>query len=178
LFKKGYMGWQDSSVFFNKFFGRVLDDYDDPVRTNRLQIFKGWQSFSLDTETLVYVDSTKRADWKDQTQDYRSPVERPSESRREPLHVQPESEHDNFWQEGLRGLRALLAAAYYPYALPPYSPSNLGRVAPNRVDQYKTDNRPWSEILFSPELMTRVGTISFIRLRRRRRSFQKSHWVT
>ncbi|MGE5257781.1 MAG: LPS-assembly protein LptD, partial [Hyphomicrobiales bacterium] len=74
LFKKGYMGWQESSVYFNKFFGRVLDDYDDPVRTNRFQIFKGWQSFSLDAGPLVYVDSTKGADWKDQTQ--RLPVVR------------------------------------------------------------------------------------------------------
>jgi LPS-assembly protein len=151
LFKKGYMGWQESSVFFNKFFGRVLDDYDDPVRTNRLQVTKSWQSFSLDAGTLVYVDSTKGADWKDQTQRlpvvrFTAPKQRVAES---PFMYNLSSEYDNFWQERGYGVQRgdLWPRLYYPYALAPYltiEPSVGWRETV--WDQYKTEDAdPWSD---------------------------------
>ena len=39
-FKTGYMGFEDSRAYFNRFFGRTLDDYNAPVRTNRLLVSK------------------------------------------------------------------------------------------------------------------------------------------
>jgi len=151
MFKKGYMGWEESSVFFNKFFGRVLDDYDDPVRVNRLQVTKGWQSFSLDAGTLVYVDSTKGADWKDQTQRlpvvrFSAPKQRVAES---PFMYNLSSEYDNFWQERGFGVQRgdLWPRLYYPYPVPPYltiEPSVGWRQTV--WDQYATlDTDPWSD---------------------------------
>jgi LPS-assembly protein len=144
LFRKGYMGFEDSSVYFNRFFGRVLDDYDDPVRVNRFQIFKGWQSFSLDAGTLFYVDSTKGASWKDYTQRLpvvrlTAPKQRVAES---PFMYNLTSEYDNFWQERGFGVQRgdLWPRLYYPYALPPYltiEPSVGWRQTV--WDQYKTE---------------------------------------
>ena len=151
LFKKGYMGWEDSSIYFNKFFGRVLDDYDDPVRVNRLQIAKGWQSFSMDAGTFIYVDSTKGADWKDQTQRlpvvrFGAPKQKVAES---PFMYNLSSEYDNFWQERGFGVQRadLWPRLYYPYAVPPYltiEPSVGWRQTV--WDQYKTEAvDPWSD---------------------------------
>ena len=49
-FKTGYMGFEDSRAYFNRFFGRTLDDYNASIRTNRLLVSRSWASFSLNAE--------------------------------------------------------------------------------------------------------------------------------
>jgi LPS-assembly protein len=59
-FKYGHMGWQNSKVYFENVFNRDLDDYNDPVRTNRLNFNKLWSQHSLNVEMRYSLDSTIR----------------------------------------------------------------------------------------------------------------------
>jgi LPS-assembly protein len=49
-FKGGFNGFQESVGYFEKYFGRDLDDYNDPVRTNRLNFNRLWSSVSANGE--------------------------------------------------------------------------------------------------------------------------------
>lgn len=151
MFRKGYMGWEDSSLFFNRFFGRVLDDYDDPVRQNQLLISKAWSGFSLNAGTLLYQDSNKGQNWKDVTQ--RLPVVKfaaPKQSLLDsPFMYNLSSEYDNFWRERGYGVQRMdiWPRLYYPYFVPPYltiEPSVGFRQT--TWDQYQTENPDaWSD---------------------------------
>ncbi|HWR92350.1 MAG TPA: putative LPS assembly protein LptD, partial [Desulfobacterales bacterium] len=55
-FKKGYMGFTDTDLFFKKFMGRTLDEFDDPVRVNRLWVDRSWSQAYLGAGTLLYDD--------------------------------------------------------------------------------------------------------------------------
>ena len=59
-FKNGHMGWGVSKDYFEKVFNRDLDDYNDPVRTNRLNFNKLWPTYSLNVEMRYDLDSTIR----------------------------------------------------------------------------------------------------------------------
>ncbi len=58
-FRTGYMGFEDTQKYFNKYFGRELDDYNDPVRLNRLNFNRIWPSWSLNAEARYFWDSTQ-----------------------------------------------------------------------------------------------------------------------
>lgn len=53
-FRDMYMGYDDTNLNFFRYFGRDLDDYNDPVRTNRLNIRKYWSGYALNAEALWY----------------------------------------------------------------------------------------------------------------------------
>lgn len=53
-FKDGYTGFEKTDNFFNKSFGRGIDDYTDSTRVNSLSINKSWSQFSLNAETRWY----------------------------------------------------------------------------------------------------------------------------
>jgi LPS-assembly protein len=59
-FKTGPMSWKDSKDYFEKVFGRDLDDYNDPVRTNLLNFNKLWPSYSFNAKLRYDLDSTIR----------------------------------------------------------------------------------------------------------------------
>jgi LPS-assembly protein len=59
-FKKGYSGFDETKRYFLSEFGRDIDDYNDPVRVNRLNIFKNWNLYSLNAEAQWYDDVIKR----------------------------------------------------------------------------------------------------------------------
>lgn len=59
-FRRGHMSWQQSKEFFEDVFNRDLDDYNDPVRTNRLNFNKLWPAYSLNAEFRYDLDSTVR----------------------------------------------------------------------------------------------------------------------
>jgi LPS-assembly protein len=151
MFKKGYMGYEDSSLFFNRFFGRQLDDYDDPVRVNRLQLNKSWSNFFLGAGALLYDDTNKGANWKETTQ--RLPVlygVAPKQKIWEsPFFYNVNSEYDNFYR--MRGFQIqrmdAWPRAYYPFGLPPYLTIEPSAGFRQTVwDQYKVDeSQPWSE---------------------------------
>ena len=59
-FKNGYTGFNKTKRYFNKNFSRELDDYDDPVRVNKLNFNKRWARYNFDTEFRWYDDVVVR----------------------------------------------------------------------------------------------------------------------
>ena len=59
-FQTGQMGWEDSKNYFEKVFGQDLDDFNDPVRTNLLNLNKLWPTYTLNTRLRYDLDSTVR----------------------------------------------------------------------------------------------------------------------
>ncbi len=59
-FKKGYNGYLDSRRDLNDVFGRTLDEYNDPMRKNRLNLNKRWAGYSLNVEALWWDDVIAR----------------------------------------------------------------------------------------------------------------------
>lgn len=53
-FRDGYTGFDETEDYFHKNFGRDLDEYDDPVRTNRLNFNKNWSLYNLNAEARWY----------------------------------------------------------------------------------------------------------------------------
>lgn len=59
-FKDGLTGFKKTDAYFLETFGRDLDDYDDPVRTNSLNLNRIWPSYSLNAELLWYDNVINR----------------------------------------------------------------------------------------------------------------------
>ncbi len=59
-FKSGYSGFDETDRYFSETFGRDLDEYDDPVRTNRINLLKSGYAYSLNLEGRWYDDVVKR----------------------------------------------------------------------------------------------------------------------
>jgi len=59
-FKDGYTGFTESEKYFNSTFGREFDDYNNPIRLNRFNLSKIWDSYSLNAEIRWYDDVIKR----------------------------------------------------------------------------------------------------------------------
>ncbi len=150
-FKTGYMGFEDTQRYFNKFFGRELDDYNDPVRVNRLLLSKSWSAFGLNAENRFYDDVRKGQNWKEST--HKLPVvifDAPKQPLGEgSIYSNLFSEYTHFYRE--RGARVqrldLWPRFYYPLTLPPYltfEPS-VG-LRETLWDQYRADaDNPWSD---------------------------------
>ncbi len=64
-FRDGYTGFDETEKYFNNNFGRELDDYDDPVRVNKLNLNRSWSKYSLNAEVRWYDNVINRR-WKDQ----------------------------------------------------------------------------------------------------------------
>jgi LPS-assembly protein len=59
-FKSGYTGYNDTKDYYNDEFNRDIDDYNDPIRLNRLNINRNWSSFSLNAEFRWYDNVISR----------------------------------------------------------------------------------------------------------------------
>jgi len=59
-FQYGYNGFDETRAYFNKVFGRELDEYDNPVRLNRLNVNRNWSLYSLNAELRWYDDVINR----------------------------------------------------------------------------------------------------------------------
>ncbi len=59
-FQSGYTGYDDTKDYYNRKFNREIDDYNDPIRLNRLNINRNWSSFSLDAEFRWYDNVISR----------------------------------------------------------------------------------------------------------------------
>jgi LPS-assembly protein len=57
-FKNGYTGFQETSDYFIKTFGRSIDDYDDITRENRLNLNKTWENKALNID-FQWFDNVK-----------------------------------------------------------------------------------------------------------------------
>ncbi len=123
-FRSGYMGFNESAAYFNTALGTVLDDFDDPIRTNRLLVSRSWSRFSLNAAAEYFDDVRKGQNWKDTI--HKLPVVRLDAPKQllgqSPFFANLHSEYVHFWQSsGYRIQRTdLYPRVYYPFALPPY----------------------------------------------------------
>lgn len=53
-FKDGFTGYTATKEYFEKEFGRGLDEYDDHIRKNWLNISKSWSTYTLNVDALWY----------------------------------------------------------------------------------------------------------------------------
>lgn len=56
-FRRGLTGFEESRDYFQETFGRDLDDYNDPVRVNRVRTYRTWDQYQLDAGLLWLQDS-------------------------------------------------------------------------------------------------------------------------
>jgi LPS-assembly protein len=125
-FKSGYTGFDASDAYFETYFGRDLDDYTDPVRTNRLNLNRLWPSASLNIE-LRWLDDViaRRQGTTDETVQ-RLPRITLDSARRNLfdtlLQIGVDSEYAYFYREdGARGHRVDLHPRFYlPFRLGAY----------------------------------------------------------
>ncbi len=59
-FQYGYTGFDETRAYFNKFFGRELNEYDNPYRLNRFNVNRNWSLYSLNAELRWYDDVISR----------------------------------------------------------------------------------------------------------------------
>jgi LPS-assembly protein len=150
-FKTGYMGFEDSRAYFNQFFGRTLDDYNTPIRTNRLMVSKSWASFSLNAEADWYDNVDKGANWKETPQilpqvSLNAPKQQLGTS---PFFGTMNNQYINYWKDRGYGVQRtdMWPRVYYPIGLPPYLTIEPSAGVRETVwDQYKSDAADaWSD---------------------------------
>ncbi|MDP3284434.1 MAG: LPS assembly protein LptD, partial [Desulfobacterales bacterium] len=109
-FRDGYNGFDSTESYFNKYFGREIDNYDDPVRINRLNLSKNWSSFTLNAETRWYDNVINRR-WSDTDNTlHKLPVIEFDGAKQQvsgtPFYADLDSEYTNFYrQDGTSGHR-------------------------------------------------------------------------
>jgi len=59
-FKSGYTGYNDTKDYYNGKFNRNIDDYNDPIRLNRLNLNRNWSAFGLNAELRWYDNVISR----------------------------------------------------------------------------------------------------------------------
>ncbi len=59
-FKTSYNGFDSTQAYFEKTFGREIDDYNDDVRLNRVNLNRTWQHYSFNADLRWYDDVVKR----------------------------------------------------------------------------------------------------------------------
>lgn len=131
-FKEGYTGFDETNDFFNGGFGRELDPYDDPVRTNRLNLNRGWPQYNLNAELRWYDDVVNRRRRETDPTLQRLPFVEFNASKQQVLDsvffFDLDSEYNYFYREdGQRGQR--LDA--YPRIYLPYRHKNYFSVEPS-----------------------------------------------
>ena len=120
-FKDGLTGFNKTEKYFNKNFGREFDEYDDPVRTNKLNLNRNWNKHSFNAEALWYDDIIKRRWEATDTTIQKLPFVGFDSSKQQifksPFYFNLDSEYTYFYSEdGQRGHRAdLYPRLYLPY---------------------------------------------------------------
>lgn len=59
-FKSATNGFSKTENYFQNTFGREIDDYNDPVRLNRLNLSRTWSQYAVNTDLRWYDDVIKR----------------------------------------------------------------------------------------------------------------------
>ena len=140
-FPVGYMGYEDTEKYFLKVFHRQLDDYNDPLRVNRLNLNRIWPKFSFNFEPR-WNDDTRRNSNTSRTLQ-RLPFIGFDGAKQKilnsPLYLDLESQYNYFWRdEGPRGQRIDLHPRFYL----PFRPKNVLTIEPSvglRQTAYRMD---------------------------------------
>lgn len=59
-FRDGFTGYGDTQEYFEREFGRGLDEYDDTIRKNQMTVHKSWSTYSFTMDTVWYDNITAR----------------------------------------------------------------------------------------------------------------------
>jgi LPS-assembly protein len=143
------MGYEDSNDYFRKAFHRQLDDYNDPVRTNRLNLNRLWPKFSFNFEPR-WNDDTRRDINTGETLQRLPFMSFDGEKQKilaTPFYLELESQYDYFWRDsGTRGQRFDVHPRFYlPFRLQKYAtvePSVGLRETGYRLDKNNFDDQP------------------------------------
>ena len=125
-FQSMYMGYDDTNMNFVKNFGRDLDDYNDPVRVNRLIINKNWSGYAMNAETRWYDNVIARQSGGPDDSLQRLPVVQFYGSKKNlfetPFFVGFDTEIANFYRkDGEKGQRVdVYPRLYYPWRYQQY----------------------------------------------------------
>lgn len=125
-FQDGYTGFNETQSYFDKVFGRSFDEYDDPVRLNRLSVSKNWPLYSLNAELRWYDNVIKRRQEETDTTLQRLPVITFNGLRQKistsPFYFDLASEYAYFYSEdGPRNHRMDIHPRFYlPYSFRSY----------------------------------------------------------
>jgi LPS-assembly protein len=149
-FKTGYSSYEDSNDYFEKNFGRDLDDRRDAVRRNQLHLNRPWEQFSLNAD-LLYFDNVilRRSNEPDPTLQ-RLPNIQFNGIKQDlfgsPLFFDLVSSYVYFWRDyGTRSHRAdLYPRFYYPLTLfkfLEFEPSCGLRQTVYQVEKYQDDSQ-------------------------------------
>ena len=172
-FKDGHMGYEDTNDWFRNSFHRQLDDYNDPVRTNRLNLNRLWPKFSFNFEPR-WNDDTRRDINTDETLQRLPFMSLDGEKQKiwdSPFYFDLESQYNYFWRDsGTRGQRLDVHPRFYL----PFRAQNYATVEPSvglretgyRLDKNNFEDQPetskWSHReLFDPrlELFTEIERV-------------------
>ena len=115
-FREGSMGYDDTERYFLKEFNRQLNDYNDPYRTNRLNLNRIWPKFSFNFEPRWNEDSQRDSNTSQTLQ--RLPfIGFDGEKQKivsSPFYLELASQYNYFWRdEGPRGQRMDLHPRFY-----------------------------------------------------------------
>ena len=163
-FKDGLTGYKQTNSYFLETFGRDLDDYDDPVRTNRLNLNRIWPAYSLNAELLWYDNIINRRWEETDTTLQRLPFIEFSGSKQKffssSFYFDLDSEYTYFYSEdGARGHRMDAHPRFYlPYRYKSYftvEPSIGVRETVWRLDkdEYSTsDKKTYNRQLYDTKI--------------------------
>jgi LPS-assembly protein len=169
-FQIGYMGYDETNNYFRKVFNRQLDDYNDPIRTNRLNLNRLWPKFSLNFEPRWNDDTRRNINTSDTLQQL--PLLSFDGAKQKimtsPFYFDLASEYTYFWRDsGTRGQRLdLQPRLYLPFRVQDYltiEPSAGYRQTLYGLDKRNFDDQPDADRWSHRELFdTRLDIFSEI----------------
>ena len=169
-FQEGHMGYNDTNDYFRKAFHRQLDDYNDPIRTNRLNLNRLWPQFSLNFEPRWHDDTRRDINTSNTLQQL--PLLSFDGAKQKimtsPLYFDLASQYNYFWRDsGSRGQRLdLQPRLYLPFRVQKYltiEPSAGYRQTLYRLDKNNFEDQPDADRWSHRELFdTRLDLFSEI----------------
>ncbi|MGD8652893.1 MAG: LPS assembly protein LptD [Desulfobacterales bacterium] len=148
-FREGRMGFNDTNGAFRDMFKRHLDDFNDPIRTNRLNLNRLWPSYSLNFEPRWNHDSRREINTSDTLQ--RLPLISFDGAKQKmmasPFYFDLGSQYNYFWRDsGTRGQRLDLQPRFYlPFRVQNFltiEPSAGYRQTLYRLDENNFEDQP------------------------------------
>ena len=159
-FQEGHMGYEDTNEYFRNTFHRQLNDYNDPIRTNRLNLNRLWPKFSFNFEPR-WNDDTRRNSNTSETLQRLPFMSLDGEKQKiwdSSFYFDLESQYNYFWRDsGTRGQRIDVHPRFYkPFRVQNYAtlePSVGLRETGYRLDKNSFDDQPDTSQWSSRELL-------------------------
>jgi LPS-assembly protein len=147
------MGYDDTEAYFLKKFRRQLDDYNDPLRANRLNLNRIWSKFSFNFEPR-WNDDTRRNSNTSLTLQRLPFIGFDGEKQKilgSPVYFDLASQYNYFWRdEGPRGQRIDVHPRFYL----PFRAGNYLTIEPSvgvRETAYRLDSKNFDDESFNSQ---------------------------